>query len=357
MRAELTSWAVPKSSSSLICGCCLLQGVADRVVLEGEQGVQHAEADPPVLAEPGDRRAGLGVQREPAVLQHQLAVGERADAPLLLLGAAVDARGVPPVREPVDVGRRQVLVGVGPRVVPEGVGQPHRVLVPGVPVGKADLEAGLRVAVVGEPVVGLELDPGGRQQVQRRGRREGVAAHQRAADRVRVGLHEPGHRLGDRPVEGHVAAEPGAGHPHVRVVQGVVRAVGRPVPAGQVRALVERDGLAARARVGRPGVGQVVLAQLDPQGDQVHEGDRQRQPVPGPSPVEPAEPADEAPTCEGWLAHWRTPSGSAESVATGGRTGRNRRRGPDPGEVVRTGHPEACRPSADVRARGRRLPT
>ena len=202
MRAELTSWAVPKSSSSLICGCSFFRAsqiaLCSRVnrVCSMPRPIHQFSLNP-VIAVPV-----CGVQREPAVLQHQLAVGERADAPLLLLGAAVDARGVPPVRQPVDVGRRQVLVGVGPRVVPEGVGQPHRVLVPGVPVGKADLEAGLRVAVVGEPVVGLELDPGGRQQVQRRGRREGVAAHQRAADRVRVRLHEPGHRLRRPPCRG-----------------------------------------------------------------------------------------------------------------------------------------------------------
>ena len=60
----------------------LLQLVADRVVLEGEQRVQQAETDPAVLDEPGDLLAGDRIHTKPSARtdQHLPSRPARSDA-------------------------------------------------------------------------------------------------------------------------------------------------------------------------------------------------------------------------------------------------------------------------------------
>ena len=86
------------------------------------------------------------------------------------------------------------------------------------------------VAAVAEPVVDHELEPGGGEQVERRGRLERVAREQLAADEARIGRHDPLGRLLVGALDRHVAAEAGAGAAHC---------------AGGARSLYEPSGVRA----------------------------------------------------------------------------------------------------------------
>ena len=77
-----------------------------------------------------------------------------------------------------------------------------------------------------EPVVHQELNPGRRQQVEDRRRLKLVSRHQLAADDARAGRHQV-RRVGEDVLERDVAAEAPADGPIARIVQVVVRAVGR----------------------------------------------------------------------------------------------------------------------------------
>ena len=56
------------------------QAVADGVVLQGEEGVQEPQADPPVVVKPGDGDPRLGVDGQAPVLDDQLPVFHRPQA-------------------------------------------------------------------------------------------------------------------------------------------------------------------------------------------------------------------------------------------------------------------------------------
>ncbi len=102
--------------------------------------------------------------------------------------AAVDLRSVPPVGVAGDEGRRPVASALGSRLVRRDL---HRVLRPRVVVGERDRPRvrGLALAVA-EPVVHLELDPDGRQQVERRRRLELVAREEPPADGRGFGVRQ-----------------------------------------------------------------------------------------------------------------------------------------------------------------------
>src|SRR5204863_8129863 len=100
--------------------------------------------------------------------------------------AAVDLRAVPPVRVVGDERRRPV--GARARIAARAL-DPHRVLRPGIVVGKRyDPWVLVLVLAVAEPVVDLELDPGAGEEVQRRRRNEVLAREQLAAHDARVRL-------------------------------------------------------------------------------------------------------------------------------------------------------------------------
>ena len=219
------------------------QPVADRVVLEREQRVQDREAEPPVAGHPGQvdpllqvaRQLAVGVEAQLAVLVRAQRAGERGVA-------AVDLRAVPPVRIGGHVRRRRAVLHVA-RVAARAR-DPHRPLGPRVVVGQLDLPRVLRLALaVAEPVVHLELEPRGREHVQRRRRLELVAGQQLAADDARIRLQQRRQRIRVRAVERHVAAEAGADAAHRRIVEVVPAAVER---ACRPRAVAARAGRRGR---------------------------------------------------------------------------------------------------------------
>ena len=150
-----------------------LELVADRVVLAREQRVQQAEAGPPVARETGQRRLqlvvqGIGVEDQVVVVEIELAVGHELagqhriavlDATLRpqplgrLAVAAVDLRGVPPMRFGIGVGRRifqlpailRLFAFVIARRVGPRAADLHRAaaLAPRIVVGERHLEGAL----------------------------------------------------------------------------------------------------------------------------------------------------------------------------------------------------------------------
>ena len=175
--------------------------------------------------------------------------------------AAVDLRAVPPVGVVGDERRRAIRVGAR---IASRARDPHRVLGPRVVLLERDLPGIVRlVLAVAEPVVDLELDPGGREQVEGRRRLELLARQQLAADEAGVRLEERLRRLAGTCTERDVAAEAAAEAAHERVVQVVVGAVER---ARRQVALVPRD----RGPVERPAarVLEVLLPQRVPEADE-----------------------------------------------------------------------------------------
>ena len=162
------------------------------------------------------------------------------------------------------------------------------------------------LAPVGEPVVRLELDPRGREEIERRRRRELLAPHQPLADLARVRLGEISrHAAGHALPSGTLRAKRVLARPHVGVAQVVVRAVG-----GSEAALGVRRG--GKRHAGRPTgvargsrVRQVLSAQLIAQRDQVEQPEDEGQLVPGSAAVHPRESADQCALENRWSAQCR----------------------------------------------------
>ena len=171
--------------------------------------VQQAEAGPPVARRNRSARSpvcrpghwGRGIRS--VMIEVELAVGHelgrlstelpfslrrRARKPLRRLAvAAVDSRGIPPVRFGIGVGRRIFQAPAIPpsfafviagRVRPRAPDSSAAALAPRIVVGERHLElaAGAPARRI-EPVMRLELDPGGGETVQR-GRRDEMATRQ-----------------------------------------------------------------------------------------------------------------------------------------------------------------------------------
>ena len=231
--------------------------IADVVVLQREERVEHRQADPPVVAEAGEVHAGVGVDRQQAGwLDPELAGAVRAQLGGHVVAAAVDLRRVPPVA--VRDWCRPAAAS-SPRAPGRGRSAARGCLArPSRRPRRRDVDALGRRAIVHEPVVHHELDPRGGQQVQDRRRLELVARHQLAADVPRVGDQQV-RRVRERVLERDVAAEAAAGRAHLRDMQVVERAVGRPCLAER-RIEIRRNGLLLERRL--LGVVQVLLAQF-----------------------------------------------------------------------------------------------
>src|SRR5207244_2366713 len=134
------------------------------------------------------RRQPIRPDAQLAVLPRALLAGERLDA-------AVDLGGVPPVA-------LRSLEGRGPAValpvcgMTPGGGNLHRALWPVIVIGQRDLPGMIEiVAAMAQPVMHLELDPGGGKDVETRRRQESLAGEELTADGARVGLQDLRRRL------------------------------------------------------------------------------------------------------------------------------------------------------------------
>ena len=223
----------------------LLEHRRDGVVFLGEQLVQHAQADPPVLVEAGDRLATDEIGRQGAVrIDLQLAIDEGADLVVGGLVAAVQLRTVPPVSVVVAVSGR--LAGFGCGAARVGLGAAHG------EVARAEHVAGRQryldrigfgVGAVVDPVMHHELDPGSGNEIEAGRRLELAARHQHVTHFPRVGAEQGigfGFAVGHGGV--HVAPE--------TAVNGALGRVGKDV-AG---AVLGTRNLAARV-TGDGGVG------------------------------------------------------------------------------------------------------
>ena len=145
-------------------------------MLEGEQGVQHSDAHPPVLVHAGEVDTGDVAMGQPAVVVDlDLSVDERTDLGLAFLVAAVELRRIPPM----GFGFRNTGAGQPSLISPcSGIVSRIRIrvlreLVTGT---KRNVDRLLRDTVaVEEPVVVLELNPGGGDGAQNPRGFEGVA--------------------------------------------------------------------------------------------------------------------------------------------------------------------------------------
>ena len=159
----------------------------------------------------------------------------------------------------------------------------------GMPGGQRhhDVVLAERVAGVVDPVVHLELDPGGGEHVQRR-RRAGTCSRcsSCSADRDRVGLVEQ-----VRPVDRRqVAAEGGADRAHLRGGQVVVACRRSVRHDARLLGGARRHRPRARRRLARLGVDQVVArAGRARSASRLSRPRRTRQPVPGHEPVDAPE--------------------------------------------------------------------
>ena len=94
--------------------------IADVVVLIGEERVEHRQTDPPVVGEPAEVQAGVGIDRKQAGGLHaQLAADARAQLRRGGRVAPVNLRRVPPVAVEIRVGRGVAWSppGWGPRPI------------------------------------------------------------------------------------------------------------------------------------------------------------------------------------------------------------------------------------------------
>ena len=108
-------WKISSSGQLRVAGA---QPVADGVVLQGEQGLQHEQPDPESGHPPRVVRRVVGQRRQPVRVDAQLAVRAGPDELLVLGRRPVDLGHVPPVRAGVGVGRAAVLARRGGRVGP-----------------------------------------------------------------------------------------------------------------------------------------------------------------------------------------------------------------------------------------------
>ena len=244
-----------------------LQLVADRVVLEREQRVQQAQADPAVLGEAGDLAAGERIDAKPSARAHEhLAIAAGTERRLCRGAAAVDVRPVPPVRVLVDVDRRPGRSRDLGRVRGRDR-HAHRPFVPAVAAVERDV-VGMRPGAlpVHEPVVDHELNPRRGDDVEDGGGLERLARQQLEADPARARVHQVG-GIGEGIAQRHVAPEAHPGAAHARTREIVVGAVARPyrvrVGSGGRRGVLERRLFS---------VVQVLLAQLVAKLDQLDAG-------------------------------------------------------------------------------------
>ena len=224
------------------------QRVADGVVLADEERVEDGETHPEVP--PRADRIEHRIERcgmEPVAADPELAVLARARPLLEGLVMAVDLGAVPPVSVVgrVDGGRpvsgcTRVWRGARDLHLPVG------------PVVVVELERkGLgRIRVVAHPVVNLELDPGGGQQVERGRGDELGPGEERAGDHARARLELVRLPLGVGAVERDVAAEACARASHRGATHVVPGAVQRP------RLQAGRPG---GRRLDQPRIGEVLL--------------------------------------------------------------------------------------------------
>ena len=185
--------------------------VCDRVVLHREEHVQRVEAVPhrsrhvrvvEVLLEILRQRA-VRLDPEPAALSRSgpwrrtpRRARRSASCPTSACRPCSQV-WAPPGSEVASRGVRRMIIGFS--------GQSS-------PSSRADLVRLFQVVrAVAEPVVDLELDPGGGEDVQRRRRDELVPRHQVAADLAHARRRESRLLLGERVLERDVAAEARAG--------------------------------------------------------------------------------------------------------------------------------------------------
>ena len=213
------------------------------------------------------------VDAEPPLLVGAQAVGE-------LRRAAVDLRAVPPVGVVRDVGRRPGRVGARVRHRAQDL---HRMIRPRIVLLEGDLEGVLRLGVVAQPVVHLELDPGAGQQVERGRRLKAVAGEEPPADQARVRVEQPLRLLGVGVLERHVAPEPAPQRAHQGIVEVVVRAVHHPRAEVAPDVGVLEGGL---VELSAAGVVEVLRAQPVAEADQDRDGGDRRQPRPTEGPVD-----------------------------------------------------------------------
>ncbi len=266
-------------------GVLTAQPVADCVVLECEQGVEEGQPDPEVARHPAEVDQLLELARGQTVrADAELAVLAGADRRGEALVGAVDLRAVPPMAVGGDEGVRRARILVRGRVAP-GARDRHRTLGPVVVVVERQLIwILLFVLSVAEPVVDLELDPCGRQHVERGGRQKALAREQLAADRPRIRLEHRRFRPTEALSQRNVAAEAGADAAHQRalqVVQGSVDAAPRAVRG--VAGLQDQLG----AGRGQPGIGEIALPQPVANPDQGHHAERRWKAIPAEAPVDP----------------------------------------------------------------------
>ena len=257
--------------------------VADGVVLEREEDVQEPQAEPEVPGHVGEIEVRVELARRQSVLaDRELPPFVRPNRGGETPGVAVDLRAVPPVAVARRPRRRARAVARGVRKRPRDA---QRALGPGVAVGNLELPRRLPVALgVAEPVMHLELDPGGGEDVQRRRRVEGLARQQLRAHDPRVRRQEGLLRLRIGVRQRNVAAEPAADAPHGRVGEIVEGPVDRPVQ----RPAVARRRHDIPDRCGRVGVVEIFPTQLVAEAREDHEAQRPGQLVPAEPPIDGA---------------------------------------------------------------------
>ena len=210
----------------------LLQRIAHRVVLTGEQRVQDTDTGPVVVLETGqvDALGGEALLQTPVLVDLDLAVGEGADVGLLVVARAIDLRAVPPVGLGVGEHRCRLAVDDLLAVHRNGPADLHRVLREPVIGTQRDVDDLVGLAItVEEPVVILELNPRRGDGVDDPGRLERITGHQLAADQARIRIKQF-LCVSDRHARRSVAPEACARRTHPRVGQIVEGAVGRTSP-------------------------------------------------------------------------------------------------------------------------------
>ena len=161
------------------------------------------------------------------------------------------------------------------------------------------------LAPVGEPVVRLELDPRGGEEIERRRRRELLAAHEPLADLARV-------RLGEISRRGR--AMPSRAGRCARIACSRAPCPGRSSRCTTRRRFGSGARRRARSQASRPAsdrrrrgarVRQVLGAQLIAQRDEVEQAEDEGQPVPRCAAVHPRESADQCALENRWSAQCR----------------------------------------------------
>src|SRR5262249_4756566 len=148
---------------------------------------------------------GVKVARvQPVRADSELSVVEGPGEVLKRRVSPVDLRAVPPVRVLGGENGRHALAGR--ERIGHGARDLHGLARPIVVVDR-DLDRVSRIGVVADPVVYLELDPGGGEHVDRVGRNELLALEELAADAARIRREPLSLGLGVGAIEWDVAPE------------------------------------------------------------------------------------------------------------------------------------------------------